>query len=169
MGHRRRPGGLALAAVLGRRGTRHAPGHRRPTSPPLPGVRARVVVTLDARLPDDPGPWTIERIAQDEAPIAVRELAGMADFTVLIAPETTGILAGLTRELQAAGAPSWARPPDAIELTGDKDRLARWLGERGIATPRSRTSSPRRDCPPIRSIRPSSSRSTVRARSIRIT
>ena len=67
------------------------------------GGTARVVVTLDARLPDDSGPWTVERIDADRAGDRVRELARAADFTLLIAPETTGILAGLTREIQAAG------------------------------------------------------------------
>ena len=104
----------------------------------LPGDRARVVVTLDSRLPDDPGPWTIERIDPGQAPHRVRELAGMADFTVLVAPETTGILARLTREFQAAGARVLGSSPDAIDLTGNKDRLARWFFERGIPTPRSR-------------------------------
>ena len=41
----------------------------------LAGGLARVIVTLDARLPDDPGPWTIERIARGRASDRVRELA----------------------------------------------------------------------------------------------
>ena len=108
----------------------------------LAGGGTRAIMTLDARLPDDPGPWTIERIAPDKASHRVLELAGMADFTVLVAPETNGILARLTRELQAAGARVLGSSPEAIELTGNKDRLARWLEEHGIPTPRSRTIIP---------------------------
>jgi predicted ATP-grasp superfamily ATP-dependent carboligase len=108
----------------------------------LPGGGARVIVTLDSRLPDDPGPWTIERIAPDQATDRVRELAGMADFTVLVAPETTGILARLTREFQASRARVLGSSPEAIDLTGNKDRLAHWLEEHGIPTPRSRTIIP---------------------------
>ena len=66
--------------------------------------RARVVLTHDARLADDPGPWTSERIHPDDGPCPIVRLASEADFTLLIAPETTGILAGLTRQLQQAGA-----------------------------------------------------------------
>ena len=32
----------------------------------LPGEPVRVIVTSDARLPDEPGPWTIARIAPGE-------------------------------------------------------------------------------------------------------
>ncbi|MGP0069341.1 MAG: ATP-grasp domain-containing protein [Isosphaeraceae bacterium] len=108
----------------------------------LHGNRAHVIVTLDARLPDDPGPWTIERIDPCQGNHRVRDLAGLADFTVLVAPETTGILARLTREFQDRGAKVLGSSVEAIELTGNKDRLARWLEERGIPTPRSRTISP---------------------------
>ena len=73
--------------------------------------------------------------------IKCRDLARAADFTVLVAPETTGILARLTREFQDRGAKVLGSSVEAIELTGNKDRLARWLGL-GFATPRSRTISP---------------------------
>jgi predicted ATP-grasp superfamily ATP-dependent carboligase len=99
-------------------------------------------MTLDSRLPDDPGPWTIERITPGRASHRVAELAGMADFTVLVAPETNGILARLTRELQAAGARVLGSSPDAVDLTGNKDRLAHWFDEHRIPTPRSRTVFP---------------------------
>ncbi len=67
---------------------------------------AEVVVTVDERLPDDPGPWTIVRIAEGEHDRRVCELARAVDFTLLIAPETNGILAELTRSLKRAGADS---------------------------------------------------------------
>jgi tyramine---L-glutamate ligase len=106
------------------------------------GGAARVIVTLDARLPDDPGPWIIERIAPGRAEHRLPELARTADFTVLVAPETTGALARLTNALQSAGACLLGSLPDAIDLTGDKQRLCRWLEARGIATPPSRTINP---------------------------
>ncbi len=108
----------------------------------IPGSRARVVVTLDTRLPDDPGPWTIERIGTNGSSHRVRDLAALADFTVLVAPETTGILARLTREFRAAGASVLGSSPEAIDLTGNKDRFARWLSEHGFSTPPSRTVIP---------------------------
>src|SRR5271157_3395557 len=52
----------------------------------LPGDSVRVIVTLDSRLPEDPGPWKLARISVGEASDRVRELARAADFTVLVAP-----------------------------------------------------------------------------------
>ena len=63
-----------------------------------------VVMTLDARLPAEPGPWRVESIAPGEHGRKLRELCRRADFTVLVAPETRGTLAELTRDLLAAGA-----------------------------------------------------------------
>lgn len=108
----------------------------------LPGHSVRVIVTLDARLPDDPGPWQIARIAVRDEFDRVRELAQAADFTVLVAPETSGILAGLTREFQAAGARLLGSTAAAVELTGDKARLAERLRALGIDTPPARTIDP---------------------------
>jgi tyramine---L-glutamate ligase len=105
----------------------------------LPDRPARVIVTSDSRLLDDPGPWTT--VPGDEA-ASVRELAASADFTVLIAPETSGILAGLTRELGNAGARLLGSTAAAVELTADKARLAARLQELAIDTPPTRTIVP---------------------------
>jgi predicted ATP-grasp superfamily ATP-dependent carboligase len=109
----------------------------------LEGGRTRVVVTLDARLPDDPGPWAVARIGQGEHAERVRALARAADFTVLVAPETRGILARLTRDLNHVGARLLGSSAGAVELAGDKARLAALLESRGI------------DTPPVRSVIPS--------------
>ncbi len=111
------------------------------------GGTARVIVTLDARLPEDPGPWNIQRIAPGQLECRLPELARAADFTVLVAPETTGILARVTGALHSAGARVLGSLPHAIELTGDKERLCRWLESRGIATPPSRTINPSEGLP----------------------
>ena len=108
----------------------------------LPGEPVRVIVTSDARLPDDPGPWTIMRIAAGDDPGRLRDLARRADSTVLIAPETSGILACLTRELEHAGVRLLGSIPDAVELTADKARLARRLQELSIDSPPTRTVVP---------------------------
>jgi predicted ATP-grasp superfamily ATP-dependent carboligase len=102
----------------------------------------RVVVTLDSRLPDDPGPWVVQRVAPGEATERLCELAASADFTVLIAPETTGVLAHVTSELRAAGARTLGSTAEAIELTGDKAQSAAWLTSAGIDTPPTRLVRP---------------------------
>src|SRR5687767_11599539 len=53
----------------------------------------RVVVTLDDRLPDDPGPWTVVRVGPGEEPDQFSALAARSDFTALVAPEPGGVLA----------------------------------------------------------------------------
>jgi len=108
----------------------------------LEGRAPRVVVTLDSRLPDDPGPWLVVRIAAGEHVDRVRELARAADFTVLVAPETRGILAGLTRDLKQAGARLIGSSAEAVELAGDKARLAALLESLGIDTPPARAITP---------------------------
>jgi predicted ATP-grasp superfamily ATP-dependent carboligase len=101
----------------------------------LPGPGARVIVPLDSRLRADPGPWQIVRINGKEPIPRLIDLAGHADYTVVIAPETMGVLARLARDLEAAGARSLGCSAESIELTADKARLADWLSERGISTP----------------------------------
>jgi predicted ATP-grasp superfamily ATP-dependent carboligase len=95
----------------------------------------RVIVTLDDRLAEDRGPWATERIGAVRGVDRVRDLAAAADFTVVIAPETGGTLARLTRDLTEAGARVLGSSPEAIELAGDKARLASWLEARGVDTP----------------------------------
>ena len=59
------------------------------------------------------------------------------DYTVLIAPETGGILEERTRLVARAGGISLGSTPEAVALTTDKRRLARHLSGLGIRTPRT--------------------------------
>jgi predicted ATP-grasp superfamily ATP-dependent carboligase len=99
--------------------------------------RRRVVMTLDERLPEEPGPWVVARVAGQHRIDQLCDLARAADFTVLIAPETRGILAGLIRQLHQAGARILGSSAEAVELAGDKLRLAARLNLLGIDTPRA--------------------------------
>ena len=47
----------------------------------------KVVMTLDARLPLEPGPWRVESIAPFQHDRKLRELCRAADLTVLVAPK----------------------------------------------------------------------------------
>ncbi len=102
----------------------------------------RVVVTLDDRLGDDPGPWIVEPIGVDRGADRVARLAQECDLTLLIAPETSGILADQTRTLAAAGARLIGSSAEAVELAGNKLALADHLTARGIATPPSQAVRP---------------------------
>src|SRR4051812_26487786 len=54
----------------------------------IPTIRPRVVITLDRRLPDEPGPWEVVRIGPGEEAATIEALMTRADFTLIIAPET---------------------------------------------------------------------------------
>jgi predicted ATP-grasp superfamily ATP-dependent carboligase len=101
----------------------------------LPGVS--VVVTLDERFPEEPGPWSVVRIGPDRENEIVPRLAAEADYTAMIAPETGGILAERARTIARVGGRSLGSTPEAIETAADKLRLGRHLAERGIKSPES--------------------------------
>jgi predicted ATP-grasp superfamily ATP-dependent carboligase len=111
----------------------------------VPGVR--VVVTLDARFPEEPGPWSTIPVGPGEEEATLRRLATEADYTVLIAPETDGILAERTRSIETAGVRALGSSPEAVTLAGDKLRLGCALADRGIATPPCREVVPRLGLP----------------------
>ncbi len=109
----------------------------------------QVVMTLDHRFADEPGPWAVEPIAAGQHPMRLLARAREADYTVLIAPETMSILEKLTRGLQDAGARHLGSSPEAVALAGDKceaRRMACRPGDRHAALPSRDTigGSPRR-------------------------
>lgn len=101
----------------------------------VPGVR--VVMTLDARLGPEPGPWTVVPAGPGFEPELLARIAGDADYTVLVAPETGGVLADRTRLLERAGARLLGSTVEAVELAGDKLALAARLRACGVVTPES--------------------------------
>jgi len=104
----------------------------------LPGRGARVIVTVDGRWPDEPGPWTTIQMGEENYHATLLEIARQADYTVLIAPETMGVLAGLAVRLESAGIRSLGCSARSMELTGNKAKLADCLQARGVATPSCR-------------------------------
>jgi predicted ATP-grasp superfamily ATP-dependent carboligase len=100
--------------------------------------KLRVVMTLDARLKPEAGPWTIVRVARGEEAKTFDSLVAQVDATILIAPETGGILNERARRIECLGARSLGSSPGAIALCGDKALLAQHLREREIPTPETR-------------------------------
>ena len=92
----------------------------------------------------------LERICPGEHGRKLRRALPTADFTVLVAPETSGVLARLTRDLEEAGANVLGSSARAVDLAGDKIRLAAHL-DRGGSTrlPRGR-SFRAKGCPSLR-------------------
>jgi predicted ATP-grasp superfamily ATP-dependent carboligase len=111
----------------------------------LPGVR--VVATRDVRLPDNERSWTTVHVPIDEELGTLLRLAREADYTVLIAPETGGILCERARLLEETARPSLGCASGAIALAGDKLVLSRVLAAAGIATPETRLLRPGDELP----------------------
>src|SRR5262249_53573838 len=99
----------------------------------VPGFR--VVMTLDARFPDEPGPWCLVRISPDDESRQLARLAAEAGWTLVIAPESDGILADRTRWIERAGGRLLGSSAEAVELAGDKLRLSTYWQSQGIRTP----------------------------------
>ena len=108
----------------------------------MPGKPAHVTVTLDARITPDAGPWSIVPVGAGEHDDRLRDLARAADFTVIIAPETRGVLASLTRDLEHAGARLMGSSPEAVLVAGEKARFGARLRSLGIDTPRTLSIDP---------------------------
>jgi predicted ATP-grasp superfamily ATP-dependent carboligase len=111
----------------------------------LPGVK--VILTLDERFDAEPGPWSVARVGPSEEVEVLRYLASNCDYTVLIAPETGGVLAARTRALADTGTCGLGSSASAVEMTGDKLGLGQYLTSRGIATPPGRQVIPRDGLP----------------------
>jgi len=105
-----------------------------------------VVTTLDER-------FAAERVAGSEivAPgreeAVLRRLAASCDFTVVIAPETGGVLESRAALVESAGGRSLGSSPAAVALAADKLRLARHWERAGVPTPRTEPWDPRGTLP----------------------
>ena len=112
----------------------------------LPGVR--VMVTLDERFHEDPGPWSTARSAARRGRGAAISRRRSRHYTVLIAPETGGVWRSGPGPSRVGALAGSAPLHEAIELTADKLRLGQHLARRGIATPPCRRVIPSQGFPP---------------------
>jgi predicted ATP-grasp superfamily ATP-dependent carboligase len=97
--------------------------------------RVDVIVTLDERFSvDDPDPNPIP-VAPGREEEILQGLVRECDYTVLIAPETGGVLTARSALVERAGGRSLGSSPQAVAVASDKRRLARQLASRGIPTP----------------------------------
>ncbi len=108
---------------------------------------ARVLMTLDTRIPCEPGPWTIQRIAPGTAAGALPALVRQAESTIPIAPETHGTLCELAATIARSGGRSLGSSPASIELAADKLRMAEHLSRADVPTPSTIRVEPRRGLP----------------------
>lgn len=98
----------------------------------MPGFS--VVTTLEADQPLLPNCETIRVVSIADEDVTFQRLLSQVDAVLIIAPETDGILASRCRRVREAGVACWNCSNEAIELCGDKLRLAEYLQERGLPT-----------------------------------
>ena len=109
--------------------------------------KTRVIVALDPRFPTEDGPWSTVSLDFGSSLDRFREIAGRADYTLLIAPETMGTLERLTRAVEETGTRPLGPSPEAIALTADKAALGRWFARHGIPTPPFQVVEPAKGLP----------------------
>jgi predicted ATP-grasp superfamily ATP-dependent carboligase len=99
----------------------------------VPGVELVTLLHRRARLPLIEHLCPVVHTDADEA--AFRDLAGEADFTLVIAPEVHDLLWTRCCWVEECGGRLLGSSPAAVRLTGDKLELCRHLRRRKIATP----------------------------------
>jgi hypothetical protein len=92
-----------------------------------------VVTLLAPSVPDMPL-VQIHRIAGNSQGL-FQELAGRSDYSLIIAPESGGILQERCRWVEEAGGRLLGPSADAVRLTADKLALGGHLHDRGVPTP----------------------------------
>jgi tyramine---L-glutamate ligase len=103
----------------------------------VPGVR--VDTTIDSRLSMEEIPGVEVRMISDREGAWFEAFAAEADYTVLIAPETDGILYKLTGIVVSVGGRSLGSSRRAIGMVGDKSRLAHHFVCNDIPSPPNQT------------------------------
>lgn len=101
----------------------------------LASAGVEVSVLLDERFANEAAGGRGVVVGPGEELERLGELAGRHDYTLVIAPETGGVLAERESLIVASGGRSLGASSAAAALAGDKLRLARHLTEQGIATP----------------------------------
>jgi predicted ATP-grasp superfamily ATP-dependent carboligase len=98
----------------------------------------QTLTLIEERCAHDDRGGHCRRVREPEHESAFRELATMADFTLLIAPEFDDILLTLCRWVGESGGRLLGPSVEAVRLTGDKLALSSHLLRRCVPSPASR-------------------------------
>ncbi len=96
-----------------------------------------VIMTLDPRLPAEPGPWTTVRLDLSEGFGPLTKLAARAELALVVAPEIDRVLDQAVEAVMEAGCLSIGCQPGAIAHAGDKLWTIETLQEAGLPVPRT--------------------------------
>lgn len=93
---------------------------------------SHVVSMVDERFPSEPTCWTTVRVGPGQVETMLAQLSRLARYSVVVAPETDGLLA----QCASAVEHGWiGSSPEAIHLCSDKAKLADHLRSRGLRVP----------------------------------
>lgn len=96
-----------------------------------------VIMTLDPRFPEEPGPWRIARLDLSEGFGPLSKLATRTALALVIAPETDRALDLAVEAVMEAGCLSIGCQPGAIARAGDKLWAIETFQEAGLPVPRT--------------------------------
>jgi predicted ATP-grasp superfamily ATP-dependent carboligase len=94
-----------------------------------------VLMTLDSRFPDEPGPWRVVRVDPGNDLPALARLAATADAVVCIAPEPDDVLRRRAEVIERSGALSLGSQPETIAKVSSKVQLNTFWRDRGVPVP----------------------------------
>jgi predicted ATP-grasp superfamily ATP-dependent carboligase len=103
-----------------------------------------VVSTRDARLPPfQPANCEVAKIGSaNEERDAISRLSQAADWMLLIAPESNGILLERVERLASSGVRLLSPPPETVRIATNKQSTADWLARHDVPTPRGSIVNP---------------------------
>lgn len=113
----------------------------------IPGLEFRILWDHRLELPDLPAACLRVVSNSTEAQQAFKEKAAAAEGTIVIAPESDGILFERARAVLSAGGQLLSAPPKLVELCSDKQRTAEHLCAAGVPVPRGLRLSPGDELP----------------------
>ena len=94
-----------------------------------------VWMTLDRRLPEEPGPWKTVRVDPGDDLPALARLAAAADAVACVAPEPDGMLRARAEVIERSGGLSLGSQPGTIARVSSKVQLSTFWRERGVPVP----------------------------------
>lgn len=100
----------------------------------LPGSSLVTTLAPEVTFPEELL-WTVNRIGNPADWLAAFDAGCLScDATLVIAPETGGLLASLVRRVEGLGRAAWNCRPAAIDLCADKLNLSQLLQKNGVPT-----------------------------------
>lgn len=100
----------------------------------LSGVSLVTTLAPEVTFPEDLS-WAVKRVhSPADWPAAYDAACRSSDATLVIAPETGGLLASLVRRVESLDRRTWNCRPAAIDLCADKLALAQCCQEEGVPT-----------------------------------